>query len=452
MKQRIHILGICGTFMGGIAALCRELGHEVTGWDRHVYPPMSTQLEKLGIELTDSLSTEQFTPQLDLVIIGNAMSRGHPLVEFVMRERIPYISGPQWLGEEVLRHKQVLAIAGTHGKTTTSSMLVRILEQAGLNPSFLVGGIVKPYQVTARHTDSPYFVIEADEYDTAFFDKRSKFLHYHSDVFAINNLEFDHADIFPDLAAIQTQFAFGLRTVPDTGYVLAPTHDPNIQAIVQKGCWSSLVPMGEQSGWHAVLNKEDGSDFDIFYEEEKQGRVAWSLLGRHNVENALTALAAAHCVGISAEQSCIILSDFEAPARRLETIAEHQGFVLYDDFAHHPTAIQTTLEAMRASLGDQRIIAIFEPRSNTMKAGVHKGNLYPAFEQADHVYALQPEGSDWSLQEESQGNKHWTIANSVEELEHLIVQQEREAGHWVIMSNGGFGGLHQKLIQAIASK
>jgi len=453
----IHILGICGTFMGGIAALARQLGHRVTGSDRNVYPPMSTQLEKLGIEISDDQDISQLTPAPDLVIIGNALSRGHPLAEEVLNRQIPYTSGPQWLGEAVLRNKHVLAISGTHGKTTTASMLTWILHQAGLQPGFLVGGVVQPFGETARLSESDYFVIEADEYDTAFFDKRSKFVHYFSDTFVINNLEYDHADIFSSLSDIQRQFAHALRTVPGSGQVIYPAHQKSVRGVIEQGCWSTRIEVGSGKEWAAKLDSEDGSAFTVMHKGKSVARVAWSLLGKHNVENGLMALIAANQVGVDLVQAARQLEAFESPARRLQLIAQQGQIHLYDDFAHHPTAIRTTLEAMRAKVGkNARIVAVFEPRTNTMKAGVHNTTLVQAFEQADSVYALQPEGS-WQLSEllrdipEPQAD--WIIETSVSGLAEQVLKNSEQTAeqHWVVMSNGGFGGIHQLLAEGLQS-
>lgn len=456
LTKHIHILGICGTFMGGLASLARDLGYRVTGWDQNVYPPMSTQLEKLGIELTSSTSTEQFVPAPDLVLIGNAMSRGHPLVEYVLEQGLAFQSGPQWLGENLLRHKQVLAVAGTHGKTTTASMLTFILEQAGLQPGFLVGGVVKPFEQTARLTDSEYFVIEADEYDTAFFDKRSKFVHYFPDIFVINNLEYDHADIFADLGAIQTQFSHGLRLVPQSGRVIVPQQEPAIAEILARGCWSPVVYINDDNAWSVANVEADGSAFTVCFEGKSQGRVEWALLGAHNVSNGLMAIVAAHQVGVSIQLACEALNEFVAPARRMETIGIHANIHVYDDFAHHPTAIETTLKGLRAKVGpNERIVAIFEPRSNTMKAGVHQGKLAPAFMLADKAYGLQAKDANWSLIDEAADigeAEKWAVESSVVALAERILAEENQAAHWVIMSNGGFGGIHQLLLKALKTR
>lgn len=454
MTKHVHILGICGTFMGGVAALARELGFRVTGWDQNVYPPMSTQLERLGIELTSSLDTSQFEPRPDVVIIGNALSRGQPLVEYVLEQGLPYQSGPQWLGETLLRDRHVFAVAGTHGKTTTASMLTAILEQAGLNPSFLVGGVVKPFEQTARLTNSPYFVIEADEYDTAFFDKRSKFLHYFPNTFLFNNLEFDHADIFPDLSAIQTQFSHGLRLVPSSGQVIRPLNTPAIDEVLARGCWSKQVDVGEGGAWSAAEIAADGSRFVLMQGNKAAAEVEWGLLGLHNVNNAVMAVAAAAQVGVSAVDCAAALSSFSAPARRMEVKAQCAGVTLYDDFAHHPTAIATTLDGLRAKVGEQaRVVAIFEARSNTMKAGVHQGKLAPAFAKADAVYALQSATTQFSLVAEGEdAAQPWYVESDTERLLQRILQQEQDTGHWVIMSNGGFDGIHQQLVEALKAR
>ncbi|WP_256371954.1 UDP-N-acetylmuramate:L-alanyl-gamma-D-glutamyl-meso-diaminopimelate ligase [Aliidiomarina sp. B3213] len=451
MAQHIHILGICGTFMGGIAALARDMGLKVTGWDAHVYPPMSTQLENLGIDVTDSLDPQQFETPPDLVIVGNAMSRGHPLVEWLLEQNIPFLSGPEWLGKALLRDKHVLAVAGTHGKTTTASMLVNILEAAGLNPGFLVGGVVRPFNLTARNTESRYFVIEADEYDTAFFDKRSKFVHYYPDTFVINNLEFDHADIFPDLAAIQRQFAHALRLVPSSGHVIVPEQDNAIAQVLEQGVWSEVYPVGAQEHLHVEDSSAAGEKFTLVETTNKQ-QVTWPLLGEHNVKNALMATAAARKVGVSLEQAAEALQSFAAPARRMEVRAKYPWVTLYDDFAHHPTAIATTLSGLRHKVGeDERIIAIFEPRSNTMKAGVHQGKLASALAEADEVYVLQPEGAQWLENEAQLASNGWHLFSDLATLvtdltENCTPHSKTAKAHWLVMSNGGFGGIHEKLI------
>lgn len=460
--MHIHVLGICGTFMGGIAALAQSLGHRVTGSDKNVYPPMSTQLEALGIDLCRDDDLNQLDPAPDLVIIGNALSRGHPLVEEVLARRLPYISGPQWLGEQILRSKHVLAVAGTHGKTTTASMLVWILHQAEKNPSYLIGGVVQPFGQTARLTDSDYFVVEADEYDTAFFDKRSKFLHYFADTLVLNNLEFDHADIFADLAAIQKQFSYLLRTVPRDGTIISPRQEHALQDVLASGCWSQqvglqqlLMPSNRLSGlgWEAQLQDEAGTGFTLYFDGEEQACVTWSLLGKHNVANAIMAMLAALQVGVDLHSSAQALAEFTAPARRLQLRGTVAGVSVYDDFAHHPTAIATTLQAMRARFGPTaRIVAVFEPRSNTMKAGVHRHTLANAFAEADAVYALN-ELHTWDLAGQlCESNDQVVVCESVAELAAALLAREHAQEHWVIMSNGGFGGIHQRLLDGLAAR
>lgn len=437
--------------MGGIAALARDMGLKVTGWDQNVYPPMSTQLESLGIEITDSFETSQFNPVPDLVIVGNALSRGHPLVEFMLNEQIPFMSGPEWLGKNLLRERNVLAVAGTHGKTTTASMLVNILEDAGLEPGFLVGGVVRPFEQTARLGGGTYFVIEADEYDTAFFDKRSKFVHYYPDTFVINNLEFDHADIFPDLAAIQRQFSHGIRMVPGNGHVIVPQGNANIDAVLEFGCWSKVHRVGS-NGPLQLTNTDPAGEYFTLSEGSGQHVVNWQLQGQHNTQNALMAAAAAHTVGVSVESSAKALSSFHAPARRMEVRGKWQKVTLYDDFAHHPTALQTTVDGLRKKVGPkERVIAIFEPRSNTMKVGIHKGKLAPALKNADEVYALKPPGSDWLDEESELGERSWHMFDDLKQLVEDLQRNETSHGtaahiHWLIMSNGSFGGIHQQLI------
>lgn len=460
--MHIHVLGICGTFMGGIAALAQQLGHRVTGSDRNVYPPMSTQLEALGIELSNDDDLSQLEPAPDLVIIGNALSRGHALVEEVLARRLPYISGPQWLGEQILRHKHVLAVAGTHGKTTTASMLVWILEQAHKSPSFLVGGVVQPFAQTARLTESDYFVVEADEYDTAFFDKRSKFLHYFADTLVLNNLEFDHADIFADLAAIQKQFGFLLRTVPRDGTVITPRTEQALTEVLAGGCWSQQVALEsilkpnqarQNKGWEVALEDAAGQRFSVYHDGVLQGSVDWELIGTHNVANATMAMLAAVQIGVPARDALSALNSFTAPARRLQLKGIVAGVSVYDDFAHHPTAIATTLQAMRARFGDNaRIIAVFEPRSNTMKAGVHEHTLAAAFAEADAVYALNA-SQQWDLQGQlSQGHSHAVVRQTVTDLANSVLQRPAADEHWVVMSNGGFGGIHQLLLDGLHAR
>ncbi len=441
--MHIHILGICGTFMGGIAALAKALGHQVTGSDAQVYPPMSDQLRALGIELIEGYDPAQLEPRPDLVIIGNAMSRGNPAVEAVLNQRIPYCSGAQWLHDAVLQHKWVLAVAGTHGKTTTSSMLTWLLEYAGLKPGFLVGGVLANFAASARLGESDFFVIEADEYDTAFFDKRSKFVHYCPSTLIINNLEFDHADIFSDLAAIQRQFHHLIRVVPGYGRVLYPTADAAVTEVLQQGCWSEQVAVGADGEWRAELLQPDGSAFRVLHQGQLAGEVNWSLIGQHNVDNALMAIAAAHHVGVSAGVSCAALGEFKNTRRRLELRGEARGIRVYDDFAHHPTAIATTLAGLRAKVGDERIIAVLEPRSNTMKLGVHAQQLQASLAAADQIIMLEPVGLQWSVAEVVPQAQ---TADTVEQILQRLGELVQPGDHILIMSNGGFANIHQRLL------
>lgn len=447
--MHIHILGICGTFMGGIAAIAKSLGHKVTGSDANVYPPMSTQLEQLGIELTQGYDPVQLQPAPDLVIIGNAMSRGNPAVEYTLDKNIPYSSGPQWLAEQVLHQRWVLAVSGTHGKTTTSSMLAWVLEYAGLKPGFLIGGIPQNFDSSARLGDSPFFVIEADEYDTAFFDKRSKFVHYRPRTLVINNLEYDHADIFPDLAAIQRQFHHLLRMVPASGLVLSPANVEAVDQTLAMGCWSEQQRYGRD--WTVQLRQPDGSVFELFYQGLSQGSLHWDLCGNHNVENAVMAIAAARHVGVPVAVSIEALTQFVAPKRRMELKGTVKGIAVYDDFAHHPTAIETTLAGLRARVGDAKIWAVLEPRSNTMRMGVHKSAIADSLHDANDVLLFEPANSGWSLAavaEQMPGRA--TVFQSVELIVAALVEKAAAGDHIVIMSNGGFGGIHQKLLDALA--
>jgi UDP-N-acetylmuramate: L-alanyl-gamma-D-glutamyl-meso-diaminopimelate ligase len=450
--MHIHILGICGTFMGGLAILARELGHKVTGSDANVYPPMSTQLQEQGIELTEGYDPEQLNPRPDMVVVGNAMSRGNPCVEAVLDLGLPYTSGPQWLCEQVLQGRWVLACAGTHGKTTTSSMLAWILEYAGMQPGYLIGGVPGNFGLSARMGDSPFFVIEADEYDSAFFDKRSKFVHYRPRTVVLNNLEFDHADIFDDLAAIQRQFHHLIRTVPGNGRLVLPAGDKNLQAVLQQGCWSEVetTSIAGSGDWKAVLNRTDGSDFTVTLADEDCGNLQWPLTGDHNVFNALSAIAAARHVGVRPQTAIEALENFEGVKRRMELLADVAGVAIYDDFAHHPTAIETTLRGLRARVGKQRIIAVIEPRSNTMRLGTHLQRLAPATAQADQVIWYQPPGLDWSLTSVLEDSVcQAEIADNIDRIIEKVANEAKPGDHIVIMSNGGFGGIHQQLVEAV---
>ncbi|MCB1687138.1 MAG: UDP-N-acetylmuramate:L-alanyl-gamma-D-glutamyl-meso-diaminopimelate ligase [Halioglobus sp.] len=454
MKGHIHILGICGTFMGGIALLARELGYRVTGSDASVYPPMSTQLRAAGIDLMEGYLPEHLQPQPDCVVVGNAMSRGNPLVEHLLNSGLPYTSGPQWLAEHVLQGKWVLAVSGTHGKTTTSSMLAWILEHAGMAPGFLIGGVPGNFGVSARCGDSDFFVVEADEYDTAFFDKRSKFVHYRPRTLAINNMEFDHADIFADLAAIQRQFHHLVRCVPGEGLIVYRHGVPAIDETLAMGSWTPTTSfgIGEDSAadWRAQLLVEDGSAFRVQPPGAEALDVNWSHCGRHNVENALTALAAARHVGVTPELSAAALSEFQGVKRRLELLGTPGGVALYDDFAHHPTAIATTLQGLRARAGAGRVIALVEPRSNTMRMGEHRGQLSAATAAADRIYWFQPAGMDWSLDAVvADSPVPAAVAHDIDELVRQVAGEAKPGDQVVIMSNGGFGGIHQKLLDKL---
>ncbi|WP_026376610.1 UDP-N-acetylmuramate:L-alanyl-gamma-D-glutamyl-meso-diaminopimelate ligase [Aestuariibacter salexigens] len=448
--MHIHILGICGTFMGGIAAIARQLGHTVTGSDKNVYPPMSTQLRKLGIQLHEGYDIDQFEPAPDMVVIGNALSRGNPAVEYVLNRNLPYTSGPQWLLDNVLKDKWVLAASGTHGKTTTASMLAWILDYADMQPGFLIGGIPQNFDVSARLGDSSFFVIEADEYDSAFFDKRSKFVHYRPRTLILNNLEFDHADIFPDLKAIQTQFHHLLRMVPGNGKVIYPSDDTAIDEVVNMGCWSDISRLGED--WQYRLDSADGRKFTVHYQQQSVANVEWSLLGTHNVHNAVMAIAAAHHVGVPANVAARALELFRNAKRRMELRASIESINVYDDFAHHPTAIKTTLEGLRANVGDARILAVLEPRSNTMKMGIHKDSLASSWQCADEVFVYEPAQLGWSMRDAIQGAVPASLFRELDALGDEIVANAQPGDHILIMSNGGFGGLHDKVIRGLEHK
>lgn len=449
--MHIHILGICGTFMGGIAAIAKSLGHKVTGADANVYPPMSTQLEQLGIELTQGWDPAQLEPAPDLVIIGNALSRGNPAVEYVLNTNLRYTSGPQWLAEQVLFDRWVLAVSGTHGKTTTSTMLAWILEQAGLKPGFLIGGIPQNFDCSARLGESPFFVIEADEYDTAFFDKRSKFVHYRPRTLVINNLEYDHADIFPDLAAIQRQFHHLLRTVPANGLVLSAEDTPAIKQTLDMGCWSERQSYG--NAWRAELLQADGSHFALYFNNDKLGELRWALNGQHNVDNAVMAIAAARHAGVPVAVALEALAGFIAPKRRMELKANIADIKVYDDFAHHPTAISTTLQGIRNKVGHDRVLAVLEPRSNTMRMGVHQAALPLALALADQVFLYEPANANWSLDALTRALAPKAgLSHEIDELVAQLCAEAKPSDSIVIMSNGGFGGIHDKLISALKAK
>ena len=454
--KHIHILGICGTFMGGLALLARAKGYKVTGSDANVYPPMSTQLEAEGIELIQGFDPKQLDSNPDIVVVGNAMSRGNPCVEAMLNKGMIYTSGPQFLAEHMLPNKWVLAVSGTHGKTSTASMLAWILEEAGFKPGFLIGGVPQNFGVSARLGDSPFFVVEADEYDSAFFDKRSKFVHYHPRTLVINNLEFDHADIFDDLKAIQRQFNHVIRIVPEIGKVIWPACAKNVADVIAMGCWSEQETLNQNMndrGWYIQALAGDGHEFEIYFNGEHQGVLNWSLIGRHNMENGLMAIAAARNVGVKPEIAIAALQSFNPPKRRLENLGTVGGVTVYDDFAHHPTAIETTLKAMRAKVGNAKITVILEPRSNTMKNGIHKSSLPNALKIADKIYLFQNPDVNWNI-ENAMKNAH-VSANVHAQLEQLIdnvILQSEIGEHIVIMSNGGFGGIQQKILSRLANK
>lgn len=455
--MHIHILGICGTFMGGIAVLAKAAGHKVTGCDANVYPPMSTQLESQGIELIEGFDPSQTKLNPDIYVIGNVVSRGNPLMEAILNQGLPYISGPQWLAENVLQGKWVLAVAGTHGKTTTSSMLAWILEYAGLAPGFLIGGVPENFLVSARlpqvptqdkNSISPFFVIEADEYDTAFFDKRSKFVHYRPRTAVLNNLEFDHADIFEDLASIEKQFHHLVRTVPQQGLVVVNGKEASLSRVIDKGCWTPVEKFGTDNDWQAANAQGDGS-FDVVFAGKTQGRVAWGLLGEHNRMNALASIAAARHAGVAVEVSIAALTEFRSVKRRMEIRGVVNDITVYDDFAHHPTAIETTLAGLRAKVGKARILAVLEPRSNTMKLGVMKSALPASLKEADLVFCYQA-NLGWDAAEAlAPINAKTQVHDDLNQLVMAIKKTAHVGDHVLVMSNGGFGGIHQKLLDAL---
>ena len=443
--------------MGGIAAIAKQLGHRVSGCDANVYPPMSTQLEALGIELKQGYLTEHLKDEPDLVIVGNSMSRGNPMVEYVLDRNIAYTSGPQWLLENVLKDRWVLAVSGTHGKTTTSSMLTWILEYAKMAPGYLIGGVPQNFESSARLGESPFFVIEADEYDTAFFDKRSKFVHYRPRTLVINNLEFDHADIFNDLSDIQKQFHHLIRMVPSNGLVLYPQNEAAIVDTIEQGCWTptqqSVDSDLRDQGWYAEKLKQDGSEFVVSFKGEVQGTVKWNLIGDFNIDNALMAIAAARHAGVPSEVGIEALAQFVNTKRRLELRGTVKGIRVFDDFAHHPTAITKTLTGVRHHVGKARIIAVLEPRSNTMKSGVHKDTLAASLNHADLVFIYQGDGVKWSVDELIKDCKAPCVVSAeLSKLVEDISKQAQANDTIVVMSNGGFGDIHNKLLSSLAGK
>ena len=449
--MHIHILGVCGTFMGGIALLARAAGHRVTGCDANVYPPMSTQLTEQGIDLTDGYSADQLALNPDLFVVGNTIKRGNPLLEAVLDRNLPYVSGPQWLAENILRGRWVLGVAGTHGKTTTTSLLAWILEKAGLNPSFLVGGVPQGFGVSARLTESPFFVIEADEYDTAFCDKRSKFVHYSPRTTVLNNLEFDHADIFADLAAIETQFHHLVRTLPSNGLIVANAAETALARVLERGCWTPIEAFNGEKGWQAGKVNAAGG-FDVGLNGVNVGHVAsFSLPGDHNRANAIAALGAARHAGVPVAVGLRALETFKGVRRRLEIRGTERGVTVIDDFAHHPTAIRVTLEGLRQRVGAARILAVLEPRSNTMKLGTMKAQLPESLVQADAVFCYANQ-LGWNPAEALTplGAKARTYED-FDDLLKAIVATARDGDQILVMSNGGFGGIHAKLLTALAA-
>ncbi|MEO0421120.1 MAG: UDP-N-acetylmuramate:L-alanyl-gamma-D-glutamyl-meso-diaminopimelate ligase [Pseudomonadota bacterium] len=471
--DRLHFLGICGTFMGGLALLARQLGYRVSGCDQNVYPPMSTLLASQGIDIQEGYAAAHLKPAPDLVVVGNAMVRGMDAIEYMLDERLPYVSGPQWLGEHVLRHRHVLAVAGTHGKTTTTSMLAWILEQAGLAPGFLVGGVPANFGVSARlggngDHPSPYFVIEADEYDTAFFDKRSKFVHYHPCTLILNNLEYDHADIFPDLGAIETQFHHVVRIVPREGQVIANAGSAALGRVLERGCWSSQASTGWSgdgaspaslasagTDWRLDVGEAEVGHTQVLRDGEALGTLPPNVKGRHNAENALAAIAAAVHVGVEASQALEALASFKGVARRLERVDVPGEFTVYDDFAHHPTAVERTLDALRQEVAGRggRLIAVLEPRSNTMRMGAHGAHLAAALAQADQAWLYAPASLGWDANAILGPTlPQLRVHTDVQGLAQALAQELNEGDTVVLMSNGAFGGLRERLRGALAQR
>lgn len=451
--MHIHILGICGTFMAGIAELAIQLGHQVTGSDSNVYPPMSTFLQQRGIEIYAGYDTNQFEPVPDLVLIGNALSRGNPAVEHTLNEHLEYSSGPQWLAEEVLKERHVIAISGTHGKTTTTSVLAVILDRCGLDPGYLIGGIPHDLKCPAHLGTGPYFVIEADEYDTAFFDKRSKFIHYRPDTLIINNLEFDHADIFADLEDIKRQFHHLIRTIPSNGIVIYPNADAAVTDVLERGCWSRRVSFGLHTSADCQIvdfNGPSAEKFSLRRRDHEVIAVQSSLLGVHNALNVTSAIMAAVCAGVPHRDAIKAVASFNGVKRRLEVVGIVNQITIYDDFAHHPTAIRATLEALRAKVGDARILCVLEPRSNTMRQGIHAPRIANALKPADVVHICSEDQLHWdprSISDDYCGEYHFST--SIEEAISSIVSVARAGDHIVIMSNGGFANIHTRVLEKL---
>ncbi|MCA1772895.1 MAG: UDP-N-acetylmuramate:L-alanyl-gamma-D-glutamyl-meso-diaminopimelate ligase [Halomonas sp.] len=458
--MHLHIIGICGTFMGSLALLARELGHQVSGSDANVYPPMSTQLEEAGISLMEGYRAEHLQPAPDMVVVGNALSRGNEEVEALLNSGLPYTSGAQWLAEHVLPGRRVIAVAGTHGKTTTASLLAWLLESAGLSPGFLIGGVPRNFNVSARlgAPDAP-FVVEADEYDTAFFDKRSKFVHYRPHIAVLHNLEYDHADIFPDLAAIERQFHHLVRTVPSQGRLLVADRQPALERVLEQGVWTPVDYVGDHpdSAWQLRSERADASRFQVIYRDpesklEEDGVVEWALTGEHNARNALAALAAAWQCGVDLARGCAALARFETPRRRQEVRGEVNGIQVIDDFAHHPTAIAATLQGLRAATTKGRLLAVIEPRSNTMRLGAMRERLTESVAQADAVFWFQPPGVTWSMEALVDAQAHSTLYDDIDALVNAVVTLASPQDRIVVMSNGSFEGVHERLISALAAR
>ncbi|WP_225639256.1 UDP-N-acetylmuramate:L-alanyl-gamma-D-glutamyl-meso-diaminopimelate ligase [Candidatus Profftia sp. (ex Adelges kitamiensis)] len=453
--MHIHILGICGTFMGGLALLARTLGHQVTGSDVNTYPCMSTLLKKEGITLMEGYDPSHIKPIPDLVIVGNVITRGNPCIEIILERGIPYISGPQWLHDTVLSHRWVIAIAGTHGKTTTASMITWILEACGYQPGFLIGGIPGNFNISARMGSSPFFVIEADEYDCAFFDKRSKFLHYCPRILILNNLEFDHADIFDDLKAIQKQFHHLVRLVPRQGLIILPANDINLQQVMAMGCWSKQEYINKEKGsWRYHKINNNTSHFKVLFNGSIIGEIKWNLIGDYNINNGLMAIAATRYIGVLPTKACDALVNFINARHRLELRGEAFGVQVYDDFAHHPTAIIATLNALRSKVGSKaRILAVLEPRSNTMKMGIYKKDLAPALRCANEIFLFQPQNIPWLVIEVAKLCAQPTYCSSnINVLVDMITKKAHPGDYILIMSNGPFEGIHNKLLMALSSR
>ncbi|MBN8279602.1 MAG: UDP-N-acetylmuramate:L-alanyl-gamma-D-glutamyl-meso-diaminopimelate ligase [Gammaproteobacteria bacterium] len=451
--QHVHILGVCGTFMGGVAAIAKEAGFRVTGSDRNIYPPMSTQLQRLGVELVEGYEAGQLDTAPDVVVVGNVMTRGMPVVEEMLNRRIPYQSGPEWLASAVLRGRHVIGVSGTHGKTTTTSLVAWILEYAGQKPGFLIGGVPADFEFSARLGSGAAFVIEADEYDTAFFDKRAKFLLYRPATLIVNNLEFDHADIYPDLEAITRQFHQLVRAVPGNGRLVVPGADPNVADLLKRGCWTPRDTFGSRPGsaeWVAV--EDPPGTLRVLHDGQEAGRCAWQLTGAHNAENAVAALLAARAAGVELPVAMEAIGRFRGVQRRLQSLGVFGGVQLFDDFAHHPTAIRRTLEGVRRRPGVTRVVAVFEPRSNSMKLGVYQGALGPALAAADEAWILRPEGLKWDLAAEFGPHPQIRVLPDIEALIAGLVADARDGDAVVVMSNGDFQGIHGKLGAALGSR